>query len=110
MGILTFVFMVIPFLDEASVAVFGGVNVISKSAFIIDAAGNAAISSAEIAKDPKSAPFAILGLLVGAGGIVAKGLRKASQEAAEARTALSADNIKLFGAEDYWEVRYIVKW
>lgn len=55
--ILTIVFMVIPFVGEA---------------------GNAALTVADIIEDPSSAPFAILGLVAGAGAGRSTALEKAS--------------------------------
>ncbi|KAI9929298.1 hypothetical protein MW887_000765 [Aspergillus wentii] len=96
-GILSIVFAVIPFAGEAAAAAVGGVAAISRTALIIGEAGNAAISIADIVKNPESAPFAILNILGSAAGIRAKGPRKAFGEAADARKALSADKMKLFG-------------
>ncbi|KAH7128640.1 hypothetical protein B0J11DRAFT_431313 [Dendryphion nanum] len=99
MMILTIVFAVIPFAGVAAQALGGAVR-IAQAALIIGEAGNAALTIVEIVKDPLSAPFAILGMLLGAGGIRAKGPRQAFGDAASARRALdSGDKIKLFSAE-----------
>ncbi|KAM6509638.1 hypothetical protein FALCPG4_017287 [Fusarium falciforme] len=95
MNILTIVFAVIPFVGQAASAL-GGAAVIARAALIVGEAGNAALSIVEIVDDPLSAPFAILGMLIGAGGIKTKGPRKAFNDAAEARRALDAGKLKLF--------------
>lgn len=58
------------------------------AATIIAEIGNGAITIADIVDDPLSAPFAILGLLIGPLGIRANGPRKGFKSAADARCAL----------------------
>ncbi|KZL68188.1 killer toxin alpha beta [Colletotrichum incanum] len=100
LGILTIVFAVIPFAG-AAVQALGGAARIATAALIIGEAGNAAISIAEIVNDPLSAPFAILGMLVGAAGLRGGkiGTREAFREAATARTKLGPEQLALFSKE-----------
>lgn len=94
--ILSIVFSVIPFGGQALQAL-GGATKIAQAALIIGEAGNAALTIVEIVKDPTSAPFAILGMLLGAGGIRAKGPKKAFKDAADARRALDkGEGLKMF--------------
>jgi hypothetical protein len=94
MGILTIVFMVIPFAGDAAAAL-GGAAAIARMALVIGEAGNAALSIADMIDDPSSAPFAIVGLLLGAGA-AGRPTRSAFKQAADARRALSADKLMLF--------------
>ncbi|EAU33975.1 conserved hypothetical protein [Aspergillus terreus NIH2624] len=94
MGILTIVFMVIPFAGDAAAAL-GGAAAIARMALVIGEAGNAALSIADMIDDPSSAPFAIVGLLLGA-GTAGRPTRSAFKQAADARRALSADKLMLF--------------
>ncbi|RGP63235.1 killer toxin alpha beta [Fusarium longipes] len=100
LNILSIVFAVIPFVGEAAVAL-GGVARIASVALIIGEAGNAALSIVDIVANPQSAPFAILGMLVGAAGL--KGGKVSSREAfktaAGARNALDDNAMKAFSAE-----------
>lgn len=99
MNILIIVFAVIPFAGEAAAAL-GGASLIARGALIIGEAGNIALSIVDIVDNPASAPFAILGVLGSAAAVrAAGGTRKAFSEAAAARRALDADQIKLFGSE-----------
>lgn len=94
MGILTIVFMIIPFAGEAAAAI-GGAAAIARMALVVGEAGNAALSIADIIEDPSSAPFAIAGLLLGAGA-AGRPTRRAFREAAEARRGLSAEKLMAF--------------
>lgn len=94
MGILTIVFMVIPFAGEAAAAL-GGVAAIARIGLIIGEAGNAALTIADIVDDPASAPIAIAGLLLGAGA-AGRPTRRIFNEAADARRGMSAGTLKLF--------------
>lgn len=94
MGILTIVFMVIPFAGEAAAAL-GGVAAIARIGLIIGEAGNAALTIADIIDDPASAPIAIAGLLLGAGA-AGRPTRRIFKEAADARRGMSAGTLKLF--------------
>ncbi|RDW93972.1 uncharacterized protein DSM5745_01294 [Aspergillus mulundensis] len=94
MGILTIVFMVIPFAGEATAAI-GGAAAIARMALVVGEAGNAALTIADIVEDPSSAPFAIAGLLLGAGA-AGRPTRRVFREAADARRALSAEKLSMF--------------
>ncbi|EFQ99545.1 killer toxin alpha/beta [Nannizzia gypsea CBS 118893] len=96
LGILSIVFAVIPFVGEAAAAL-GGAATIARAAFIIGEAGNAALSIVDIVDSPESAPFAVLGFLVGAAGVRAKGPRKAFGDAAAVRKGLNGGDLKKFG-------------
>jgi hypothetical protein len=100
LNILTIIFSVIPFVGEAAAAL-GGVARLASVALIIGEAGNAALSIVDIVNNPASAPFAILGMLVGAAGIRGGKVssRDAFKQAAGARTALTDDAMKAFSAE-----------
>lgn len=98
LNILSIVFAAIPFAGEAAVAL-GGAASIARAAAIIGEAANAAISIVEIVNDPLSAPFAIVGMLIGAAGLRTKGPRAAFKEAADARRALDAAQLGKFSAE-----------
>ncbi|ETS85222.1 hypothetical protein PFICI_03247 [Pestalotiopsis fici W106-1] len=99
LNILTIVFAVIPFAGQA-VTALGGAARIASAALIIGEAGNAAISIVDIVKNPDSAPFAILGMLIGAAGLKGgKPPRGAFKDAADARRALSANDMKAFSDE-----------
>lgn len=93
MGILTIVFMVIPFAGEAAAAL-GGVAAIARIGLIIGEAGKA-LTIADIIDDPASAPIAIAGLLLGAGA-AGRPTRRIFKEAADARRGMSAGTLKLF--------------
>jgi len=95
MGILTIIFMVIPFVGKATAALGGAAAAaIARIGLTISEAGNAALTIAGIVDDPSSAPLAIAGLLIRAG---AAGLstRKIFKEAADARRGISASTLKL---------------
>ncbi|ENH66898.1 Killer toxin subunits alpha/beta [Fusarium oxysporum f. sp. cubense race 1] len=95
LGILSIVFAVIPFAGTAASAL-GGAAMIARAALIIGEAGSAALS---IVDDPASAPFAILGMLIGSKGVKVKGPRKAFKDAADARRALKGDKLEAFSPE-----------
>lgn len=96
--ILSIVFAVIPFAGLAAQAV-GIATRLATAALIVGEAGNVALTIAEVLDNPTSAPFAILGLLIGAGGIQARGPRKAFGDAANVRRALDASALKSFSDE-----------
>ncbi|KAK1969246.1 hypothetical protein LY78DRAFT_726210 [Colletotrichum sublineola] len=98
--ILSIVLIAIPFLGEAGGALFGGVAMISRIAALLDIAGSAGLTAYDIVKDPSSAPFAILGLLVGRFGGGFRSEKEAFGEAAKVRKGLSASDIAKFG-EDF---------
>ncbi|KAI0538565.1 hypothetical protein GGR58DRAFT_512988 [Xylaria digitata] len=99
LGILSIVFAIIPFVGEAAVAL-GGAARIASVAFIIGEGGNAVLSIVDIVDNPESAPFAILGLLVGAAGLKAgKPPKAVFKNAADARRALDAGALTKFSDE-----------
>ncbi|CAI0649773.1 unnamed protein product [Colletotrichum noveboracense] len=95
--ILSIVLIAIPFIGEAGGALFGGVAMISRIAALVDIAGSTGLTAYDIVQDPTSAPFAILGLLVGGFGTGARSEKEAFGEAAKARRGLSASDITKFG-------------
>ncbi|KAH7179066.1 uncharacterized protein B0J16DRAFT_273248 [Fusarium flagelliforme] len=99
LDILSIVFAVIPFAGLVT-STLGVATRLASVALIVGEAGNAAISIVEIVDNPESAPFAILGMLIGAGGI--KGgmaPRTAFKRAADARRALTSKEMKAFSPE-----------
>ncbi|KAE8140449.1 hypothetical protein BDV38DRAFT_18327 [Aspergillus pseudotamarii] len=95
--ILTIVFMVIPFVGEALGPLIGSTASVARIALLIGEAGNGALTVAEIIEDPTSAPFAVLGLIAGAGGGSGK-LSKAEAmvEASKARGLMKASDLAKF--------------
>ncbi|KAG7433883.1 Killer toxin subunits alpha/beta [Fusarium oxysporum f. sp. raphani] len=98
LSILSIVFAVIPFAGSAASAL-GGAAMIARAALIIGEAGSAALSIVDIVEDPASAPFAILGMLIGSKGVKVKGPRKAFKDAADARRALKDNKLEAFSQE-----------
>ncbi|KAF4964635.1 hypothetical protein FSARC_7461 [Fusarium sarcochroum] len=100
LSILSIVFAVIPFAGMAATAL-GGVARIASAALIVGEAGNAAISIVEIVDNPESAPFAILGMLIGAAGLRGGKVspRSTFKQAVDARRALSSSDMKAFSPE-----------
>ncbi|KAK2484068.1 hypothetical protein H9L39_05860 [Fusarium oxysporum f. sp. albedinis] len=78
LSILSIVFAVIPFAGTAASAL-GGAAMIARAGLIIGEAGSAALSIVDIVDDPASAPFAVLGLLIGSKGVKVKGLERPSK-------------------------------
>ncbi|KAI8265318.1 Mutanase [Colletotrichum sp. SAR 10_98] len=95
--VLSIVLMVVPFIGEAVGAVFGGIAWVARLALLIGEAGNVALGVYDIVKDPASAPFAILGMLVCPMGLPSKGERAAFKQAGDTRRALKSSDLKLFG-------------
>ncbi|CAG1998794.1 unnamed protein product [Fusarium graminearum] len=99
LNILSIVFAVIPFAGLATSAL-GVASRLATVALIVGEAGNAAISIVEIVDNPASAPFAILGMLIGASGIRGgMAPRSAFRKAADARRALTSNEMKAFSVE-----------
>jgi chitinase len=95
--ILSIVFMVIPFVGEALGPLIGSAASLSRIALLIGEAGNGALTVADIIEDPESAPFAIMGLIAGAGvggGKLSKG--DALGEASKARKLLKDSDVAKF--------------
>ncbi|KAJ5256981.1 CAZyme family GH18 [Penicillium angulare] len=97
LNIVSMVLVVIPFAGEATAAI-GGATAIARAAAVVGEVSNAAVTIAEIVNEPKSAPFAILGFLMGSStaGVVGKGTKNAFTKAAGARKAMTADTLKAF--------------
>lgn len=99
MDMVSIVLMIIPFAGEAAEAI-GGVANVARTALVVGEAGNAALSVYDIVKDPSSAPFAILGLIMGAdAGIVGKSAKSTFSKAAAFRRAMSEDTLSSFSKE-----------
>lgn len=73
----------------------GSVAAVARIALLIGEAGNAALTVADIIKDPTSAPFAILGLIAGAAG-AGVGRSAALQKASMARGLLKDSDLAKF--------------
>ncbi|KAL0935449.1 alpha-glucanase [Colletotrichum truncatum] len=95
--ILSIVLAVIPFIGKARGALFGGVAMISRIASLVDVTGSAGFTAYDTVKDPKSAPFATLGLFVGAFGSDVRSRKEAFSEAAKAHKGLPASDLVKFG-------------
>lgn len=98
LNILSIVFSIIPFVGFAGQAV-GIATRFATAALIIGEIGNAALSIVDIVENPAAAPFAILGLLIGAEGVQVRGAREAFKKAANVRRALKPDGLKSFSQE-----------
>ncbi|RYC94601.1 hypothetical protein BFJ63_vAg2475 [Fusarium oxysporum f. sp. narcissi] len=72
---------------------------IARAGLIIGEAGSAVLSIVDIVDDPASAPFAVLGMLIGSKGVKVKGPRKAFKDAADARRALKGDKLEALSPE-----------
>ncbi|OTA07931.1 GH18, chitinase CHI18-8 [Trichoderma parareesei] len=95
--ILTFVFMALPFVGEALGPLVGSATALARIALLVSEAGNTAVTIADIIKDPTSAPFAMLGLIVGAAGGGGKLSRTESLgEASKARGLMKAADLAKF--------------
>ncbi|UKZ76853.1 hypothetical protein TrVFT333_004568 [Trichoderma virens FT-333] len=95
--ILTFVFMALPFVGEALGPLVGSATALARIALLVSEAGNAAVTIADIIKDPTSAPFAMLGLIVGAAGGGGKLSKTESLgEASKARGLMKAADLAKF--------------
>ncbi|EFE36214.1 uncharacterized protein ARB_05152 [Trichophyton benhamiae CBS 112371] len=98
LNILSIVFSIIPFVGFAGQAV-GIATRFATAALIIGEIGNAALTIVDIVENPAGAPFAILGLLIGAEGVQVKGAREGFKKAANVRRALTPDGLKSFSQE-----------
>ncbi|EKJ71665.1 hypothetical protein FPSE_08111 [Fusarium pseudograminearum CS3096] len=98
-NILSIVFAVIPFAGWA-VTALGGASRIATAALIVGEGSNLAISIVEIVDNPESAPFAILGMLIGAAGLRGSmSPAKAFKQAADARRALSGNDMMAYSQQ-----------
>ncbi|KAJ5088699.1 Peptidoglycan-binding Lysin subgroup [Penicillium angulare] len=99
LDIVSIVLMIIPFAGEAVDAI-GGVASVARAAYVVGEAGNAALSVYDIVKDPSSAPFAILGLIMGAdASVIGKSSRTTFTKAAAFRKAMTDDTLSSFSKE-----------
>lgn len=75
----------------------GSATALARIALLVSEAGNVAVTIADIAKDPTFAPFAMLGLIVGAAGGGGKLSRTESLgEASKARRLMKAADLAKF--------------
>lgn len=94
--ILNIVLMVLPIIGEAGGVLFGGVAAIGRIAALVDIVGNAGLTAYDIIEDPQSAPFAIMGLLMGFGA-GRRSDESAFGEAGKARRGISGSDIAKLG-------------
>ncbi|KAK3351870.1 glycosyl hydrolase family 71-domain-containing protein [Neurospora tetraspora] len=93
--ILSIVLMVIPIIGEFGGALFGGMAMIARIITLIDIAGNVGMTAYDIVEDPGSAPFAIMGMLMGfAGGTRSE---KSLAEAGKVRKAMPDSAVTKLG-------------
>ncbi|KAJ3488009.1 hypothetical protein NLG97_g6283 [Lecanicillium saksenae] len=85
--LLFIIFMVVPFVGEGLGAIAGGAAVISRIFTLVAEGGNFAKTVGEIVANPKSAPFAILGLLVGSAGLTGGEAKLSKLEGIEAASS-----------------------
>lgn len=94
--ILGIVLLILPFAGELLGPVVGSATQVARLALLISEAGNAALTIADIIKDPASAPFAILGLLVGAAGTGKVSRSDTFHKAFKIREALDSSKLAKF--------------
>ncbi|KAF7857093.1 uncharacterized protein EAF02_011326 [Botrytis sinoallii] len=95
--ILGIVLMVVPIIGEGRGALFDGIANVARIATLIGDIGNVALTAYDIVEDPSSAPFAIMGLLLGGVRKSYKSDEEVLGEAAAARRGLSDDDLAQFG-------------
>ncbi|KAK2038862.1 hypothetical protein LZ31DRAFT_588081 [Colletotrichum somersetense] len=96
--ILSIILALLPIAGELVSAAFGGAAIVARMALLIGEIGNAALTIEGIVEDPVSAPFAIMGPLVGPfGGSSRRTSAQGFRAAAAARKALTAEKLTLFG-------------
>ncbi|KAK0651160.1 hypothetical protein B0T16DRAFT_453662 [Cercophora newfieldiana] len=93
--IVSIVLMVIPFVGEIG-AVLAGLGAVARFAFVAGEIANAAFSIYEIVDDPSSAPYAIMGMLLGAAGR-GKRAEEAFEESAKARRLMKTAHVAGMG-------------
>ncbi|KAJ5241649.1 Peptidoglycan-binding Lysin subgroup [Penicillium citrinum] len=99
LDIVSIVLMIIPFAGEAVDAI-GGIANVARAAYVVGGAGNAALSVYDIVKNPSSAPFAILGLVMGVdASVVGKASKTTFIKAAAFRNAMTEDTLSSFSKE-----------
>jgi chitinase len=93
--IVSVVLMVVPMVGEIGLEL-AGLAQLARFAFIAGEIGNAALSLADIAQNPEAAPFAIMGMLMGAAGRGMK-FEKALEGYAGAKKLMSQAGITTLG-------------
>lgn len=95
--VLNIVLMVIPFVGEGFGAIVGGAAGIARIISLASSVAQGAVTIFEIAKDPGSAPFAILEFVLGSGFGLGKGSpANGLEDAASARRLLKGDQLAKF--------------
>jgi len=95
------VLMVVSMVGEIGLEL-AGLAQLARFAFIVGGVGNAALSLVDVAQNPESAPFAIMGMLM----VAARGTKfeRALEQAAEAKKLMSQADIsspgKVFKKKD----------
>ncbi|CCC14527.1 unnamed protein product [Sordaria macrospora k-hell] len=93
--ILSIVLMVISIIGEIGGALFGGMAMIARIITLIDVAGSVGMTAYDIVEDPGSAPFAIMGMLMGfVGGTRSE---KSLADAGKARKAMPDSAVAKLG-------------
>lgn len=97
--VLNIVFAAIPFAGAAASSL-GGAARIAQAALIVGELGSDALAVIDLVDDPRSAPLAILGMIVGAAGLRGgRPPRQAFRDAAEIRRKLGGSLPEAFSAE-----------
>lgn len=95
--ILSVVLIVLPIVGEAGGELLGSIGWITRTALLVDVFGNLGLTAFDVVQHPDSAPYAILGLLVGGFGAGRTPEKRAFEEAANARKSLAPSDIAKFG-------------
>jgi len=85
--IVSLILMIVPFVSELGFAMVG-LSALARFAFVAGEIANGAQAIADIIEDPESAPFAVMGILMGAAGKPGK-LEKTLGDASTARRVLT---------------------
>jgi len=93
--IVSIILMVIPFVGEVGAAL-AGLGAVARFAFVAGEIANGAFSIYEIIDDPSSAPYAIMGMLLGAAGR-GKRAEEAFEESAKARRLMNSVHVSGMG-------------
>ncbi|KAF7856273.1 hypothetical protein EAF04_009801 [Stromatinia cepivora] len=96
--ILGIVLMVVPIIGEGGGALFDGLAAVARIGTLIGDIGNVALTAYDIVQDPSSAPYAIMGLLLGGLGKSSRDEEEVLGSAAAARRGLSDDDLAQFGS------------
>lgn len=99
LSIISYILMALPFVGEAIGPVVGSATALARIALLVSQAGTVAVTIADIIKDPTSAPFEILGLILSS-GFSGGGARLTRQDAlgksAKARLLMKEDDLQKF--------------